>query len=209
MCVLAVHVVRYDDQLHDVRMERFESVALLVRVGRHVEGDPPVRLVEREDADVLQVARACACADGDGGGRVGVVEREAQADAEFLYGDLAGELQRDEVWLGTVRVPERVRFVVAQAFGPKAELVRGHGPLCEVADVGPGEQRGFPPGVHEQRAVHGQLRHDEAVQRGQAERAYAGHLSGTGWWCMQWYLLYARSEPVCKASTEEIGRAHV
>lgn len=33
MCVLAVHVVRYDDQLHDVRMERFESVPLFVRVG--------------------------------------------------------------------------------------------------------------------------------------------------------------------------------
>lgn len=66
-------------------------------------------------------------------------------------------------------------------------------------------KRRWLTGVHEQRAVHGQLRHDEAVQRGQAERAYAGHLSGTGWWCMQWYLLYARSEPVCKASTEAVA----
>ena len=68
----------------------------------HVERVPPIRLLERDDSDVLLVHQRRARAHRERRGRVGVVHVEAEVYAEFLDGDLPRELDGDEVRLGAV-----------------------------------------------------------------------------------------------------------
>ena len=101
-------MVREDDDLEDVRVDRFaetkekltllpfvpdtiwaggrnaQPLAVVARLRRDVERDPPVGTVERDRAHFLQVAEARAGAYGERRGRVGVVELVAQVEAEFL-----------------------------------------------------------------------------------------------------------------------------
>jgi len=129
MCVLAAHMVPHDDHLQDVRIHRFETIAVLIKFRRDVERDPPVRLFESDAADVLEVAGARARANGERRGGVGIVEGKTEMYAEFLDSNFPGKLNGDEMGLRAVRMPESVWIAVTQAFCAETELGRGYGPF--------------------------------------------------------------------------------
>ena len=63
-----------------------QALAVVARLRRHVERDPPIRAVERDCTHFLQVAWARACAHRERCRSVGIVELVAEVETEFLKG---------------------------------------------------------------------------------------------------------------------------
>ena len=102
MRVLAIHMVRENDDLENVRVNRFavttlqstmmaggnkddvQAVTVVAWLRRYVERDPPVGTVERDRAYFLQIAWARASAYGERCGRVRIVKLVAEVETEFL-----------------------------------------------------------------------------------------------------------------------------
>jgi hypothetical protein len=64
-----------------------QALAVVARLGRDVERDPPVGTVERDRAHFLQVAWARSRTHGERRGRVRIVGLVAKVEAEFLKGN--------------------------------------------------------------------------------------------------------------------------
>ena len=63
-----------------------QALAVITRLRRDVERDPPVGTVERDCAHFLQIAWARARAHRERRGRVRIVELVAEVETEFLKG---------------------------------------------------------------------------------------------------------------------------
>ena len=134
---------------------------------RHL--DPAGRLLAAPLGELDEVVGAGAGGEDDAGGRVALVELEVEVHAQADDADALEEVQREQVRLRAVRLPELVHRRRLQRRHPAPRLVRADGPAGERGDLAQVRRerwRGWRPGSAWEGGKGGWMRMDGGVEGG-------------------------------------------